>query len=87
MSRSRFEKWFREAVSLPVVKRSACYAIVVGTLLILINHGACILDEMYTIECLLQSVLSVIVPYVVVTFSSIQAANANECNRDRLDKI
>jgi hypothetical protein len=80
MSQSRYVEWFGIAVSPRVMRRSACYAIVVGSLLILINHGACILDEMYTPECFLQSILSVIVPYIVVTVSSVQATISNQGN-------
>lgn len=78
MSQSRYVEWFGIAVSPRVMRRSACYAIVVGSLLILINHGACILDEMYTPECFLQSILSVIVPYIVVTVSSVQATISSQ---------
>jgi hypothetical protein len=80
MSQSRYIEWFGIAVSPSVIRRSVCYAMVVGSLLILINHGACILDEMYTPECFLQSILSVIVPYIVVTVSSVQATISNEGN-------
>ena len=85
MNQSRFSKWFRVAISPSVMKRSACYAVVVGALLILINHGPCVLNDMYTLECLLQSILSVIVPYMVVTISSVQVTIANEYNRGRLE--
>jgi len=71
-NQSNFGKWFAIAVSPEVIKRSACYAIVVGSILILINHGACILDGVYSHQCFLQSILSALVPYIVVTFSSVQ---------------
>ena len=75
---SKFAKYFAIATSTSVMKRSTCYAIVVGSLLILINHGGCVLDNVYDHKCFMQSILSVIVPYMVVTFSSVQATISNE---------
>ncbi len=81
MSQAVIKKWFAIALSPAVVRRSAGYALVVGTLLILINHGACIMDEVYSVECFLQSILSAAVPYLVVTFSTVQATLASESGR------
>ena len=78
VNQAHFKNWFVIALSPSIVKRAACYALVVGSLLILINHGACILDDMFSPECFLQSVLSAIVPYLVVTVSSVQATISNE---------
>ncbi len=85
MSQSKLAGWFAIAVSPSVVKRSVCYAIVVGFLLVLINHGGCILNDVYTHECFLQSILSVFVPYIVVTISSVQTTISNECKKVGLD--
>ncbi len=81
MGQSKFAKWFLIAISPSVMKRSAYYAIVVGFLLILINHGPCILNDMYSLECFLQSLLTVIVPFIVVTLSSVQTTISNECKK------
>ena len=78
MRQFEFEKWSAIAFSPRVMKRSACYAIVVGFLLILINHGACVLNEVFTLECFLQSILSTVAPYIVVTISSVRATISNE---------
>ena len=78
MRQFQLEKWSAIAFSPRVMKRSACYAIIVGSLLILINHGACVLNEVFTLECFLQSILSTVVPYIVVTISSIQVTLSNE---------
>lgn len=77
MSQVELARWSEIAFSPCILKRSVSYAIVVGFLLILINHGPCVLDDMFTRACFLQSVLSVIVPYLVVTASSVQATIAN----------
>jgi len=80
MRHYQLEKWSEIAFSPRVMKRSACYALVVGSLLILINHGACILNDDFTLECFLQSILSTVVPYIVVTISSVQTTLSNEKN-------
>ena len=65
--------WFALAKSPIVVRRALGYAFVVGLLLIAINHGTCIISCQYSFDCLWQSLLSLCVPYVVSTFSSVQA--------------
>jgi len=78
MNQFEFEKWSSIAFSPRVMKRSATYAVVVGSMLILINHGACFLDETFSSICFLQSLLSTVVPYIVVTISSVQTTISNE---------
>ncbi len=65
--------WLALARSPVIVKRALVYALVVGLLLIAINHGMCIVHRQYSFACLWQSVLSVCVPFFVSTFSSVQA--------------
>ncbi len=66
--------WFALAVSGAVVRRAIVYSLIVGVALVAINHGTCILTPgSYTATCLWQSILSVMVPYVVTTVSSVQA--------------
>ena len=65
--------WLALAKSPTIVKRALGYAFVVGPLLIAINHGICIINCQYSVDCLWQSLLSLCVPYVVSTFSSVQA--------------
>lgn len=57
----------------PVVRRAIVLALIVGTLLILINHGTCILKSHFSFTCAWQSALTFLVPYGVSTVSSVLA--------------
>ena len=64
----------RTAFSWPVVRRALGFAVVVGSVLVFINHGSCcILNSHYSEHCVLQMGLTVCVPYVVSTLSSVMA--------------
>ena len=56
-----------------VVKRALKYAVVVGAILIGINHGDALLRGDITIGRLFKMALTVVVPYVVSTLSSVGA--------------
>ena len=56
-----------------VVRRALAYAVVVGSLLIAINHGQAILAGEVDRGRLLQMGLTVMVPYAVSTLSSVGA--------------
>jgi hypothetical protein len=60
-----------------VVRRALGYAVVVGAILIGINHGDAILRGDMDLVRLLKMGLTVIVPYTVSTLSSVQAMRAN----------
>ena len=64
-------EWIRLACEASVVRRALGYAVVVGAILIAINHGAAILNGDLTVERLIQMGLSVLVPYLVSTSSSV----------------
>jgi len=64
---------FRLARKPSVVKRALKFAVVVGIVLISINHGDAILKGEVTHRRLFQMALTVMVPYVVSTLSSVQA--------------
>jgi len=66
-------EWFELAKSAPVVRRALGYALVVGAILIGINHGDAILAGGVGREHLFKMGLTVIVPYLVSTFSSVGA--------------
>jgi len=61
------------AIEPDVVKRALLYAIVVGTILIIINHIDAILSGDVDARRLLKMGLTVIVPYLVSTLSSVGA--------------
>lgn len=56
-----------------VVKRALKYAVVVGAILISINHGDALLRGDVSSARLLRMGLTVLVPYVVSTLSSVGA--------------
>ena len=64
---------FRIARSRPVVRRALGYAVVVGAILITINHADALLrGDVDTVRALKMG-LTVLVPYAVSTLSSVQA--------------
>ena len=66
-------EWFGFAVSGEVVRRAVAYAVVVGSVLIAINHDDALLRGDVGRFRLLQMALTVVVPYLVSTCSSVQA--------------
>ena len=67
------KKWFQIATTRSVVWRALMCAVVVGTILISINHGPKIVCNEVTHVCVIQMLLTYCVPYAVSTFSSVQA--------------
>ena len=56
------------------MRRALASALVVGPVLVAINHGDAILSGDVSPGRLLRIALTVIIPYAVSTFSSVQAA-------------
>ena len=56
-----------------VVYRATVLAIIVGTILIAINHGQCIISGHFNINCFISCALTMMVPYCVSTISSVLA--------------
>ena len=73
-SRPRFMKI---ALSNKVVISALKVALVVGTLLALINHGGALLRMSLTGENVAQILLTYLVPYCVATYSSVRAIQAH----------
>ena len=71
----------RLALQPSVVKRALKYAIIVGMVLISINHGDAILDGNVSGGRVFKMALTVLVPYVVSTLSSVGAL------RERKDRL
>jgi hypothetical protein len=65
------------ATSWPVARRALGYAVIVGALLIAINHGDAIVRGDLDSVRLFKMGLTVLVPYMVSTLSSVQAMRAN----------
>lgn len=69
-------EWLRLAASPSVVRRALLYAVVVGSILITINHGDAILRGEIPAGRLVRMLLTACVPYVVSTLSSVGAIRA-----------
>jgi hypothetical protein len=74
--------WLTLCCTKPVMKRASWTALIVGTILILINHGTSIVKGEVDLMRVLQMCLTVMVPYVVSTTSSVSAL-LNAENQDR----
>jgi len=69
-------EWLRLAKRPAVVRRALCYGLGVGTLLIVINHGDAIIRGDVSLARLVRMLLTMTVPYVVSTGSSVSALRA-----------
>jgi len=67
------DDWIRLAFTKTVVRRALRYAVIVGAILIAINHGDALLRGRLETGGLLKMGLTVLVPYCVSTFSSVEA--------------
>lgn len=70
---SGLRDWLPLIVAGPVVRRALKFALIVGAILIAINHGDALLAGAVGGERLLKMALTVTVPYLVSTFSSVAA--------------
>jgi hypothetical protein len=68
--------WFALAMSRSVVRRATVVALIVGTILVAINHGDAIARGELGIGRLLRIALTMAVPYCVSTYSSVSALRA-----------
>lgn len=73
MSGGAAVEFLRLAGAPRVVRRALLYAVVVGSVLIAINHGDAVLAGDFTSGRLLKMGLTVLVPYAVSTLSSVAA--------------
>jgi tetrahydromethanopterin S-methyltransferase subunit H len=65
--------WFSLAVEIKTLKRSIKVAVIVGTILMLINHGDIILYGDIEVHHMLKIILTYLVPYLVSTYSSVES--------------
>lgn len=56
-----------------VVRTAVRISIIVGTILVLINHGSVVVSMSFSAENLVQMLLTYLVPYCVSTYSSVRA--------------
>lgn len=67
------KSWLDMAVERSVVRRASSVAVVVGSILVAINHGDALLRGDLSAGRLLRILLTVCVPYGVSTYSSVGA--------------
>lgn len=68
-----------------IIKRASVTALVVGAILIIINHGDALLHGQIDTIRLFKIILTVFVPYIVSTTSSVSAIlNIREKSRNRI---
>ena len=67
------ERWIAVATSRSVVRRATVVALIVGSVLVAINHGDAILRGDLSMVRLLRIALTIAVPYCVSTYSSVSA--------------
>lgn len=65
--------WMASAAQGSVVRRACLYAVIVGPILIIINQGDQLLAGKITACIVVKMVLTMLVPYLVSTFSSVGA--------------
>ncbi len=73
--------WRELAFAPKVVRRALKYAVMVGSILILINHSDAILRGDLPLGRLLRMLLTVAVPYTVSTLSSVEAIRQLQVDR------
>ncbi len=67
------QEWAKIATSRDCVRRALGYAVVVGILLILINHADALIKGEIDAVRVLKMGLTILVPYSVSTLSTVQA--------------
>jgi len=70
--------WWQLAMTPTVIRRGLAYAVIVGAILIAINHGDALVDRAVTPDRLWKMGLTVVVPYAVSTLSSVGAMRCSE---------
>ena len=64
-------EWLKSASHPATIRRACATSLMVGTLLVAINHGQAIIAGQITQERIFQMLLTVAVPYMVSTASSV----------------
>ena len=73
--------WWTTAVRPDITRRSLKVALIVGTVLALINHGDRLLALDLDREAVLKILLTYLVPYCVSTWASVQTARVHASDR------
>ena len=79
-------EWLKIALQKNILTRALKVALVVGSILMLINHGDVILSNGLSIKEFIKITLTYLVPYCVSTYSSTEAVCAAE-NRHSINQL
>ena len=71
--KSKFERRMDLAFRWDVVRCALIMSVIVGTVLVTINHSDCIAKGAFGAGCVVKSALTYMVPYCVSTISSVLA--------------
>ena len=77
--------WMQLATSASVVRRAATVALIVGAVLVAINHGDAIVHGDVSPGRALRIFLTVLVPYCVSTYSSVSAIRMSTRKQSRFN--
>lgn len=77
------KEWWQIARSPSIVMRGLKYGAIVGSVLIVINHGNAIVEGTVDTTRLIQMVLTMLVPYCVSTASSVGAVMEHRAQSSR----
>jgi hypothetical protein len=80
------KEWLHLAIQKDVVRRALICVVIVGAVLIGINHGGALFRGDVSAGRLMQIALTLLVPYCVSTFSSVAAMRNNRCPHDAGEK-
>jgi len=72
--------WLAVAMEASVRKRALRVALIVGSILAVVNHGDVVLIGQATTTVWIKIVLTFLVPYCVATFASVQAIRQQRVN-------
>ena len=75
--------WFRIALRPDICRRSTKIALVVGSVLVLINYGDSFLDGNISVRDLVKMGMTFCVPFCVATYSSVCAVKATQIASDK----
>ena len=74
------KSWLAIAFEASVRKRALKVALIVGSILAVINHGDVVLSGQSTLTVWIKICLTFLVPYCVATFASVQAIRQQRIN-------
>ena len=76
--------WFRIALRPDICRRSLKIALVVGSILVLINYGDRLLEGTISANDLLKMAMTFCVPFCVATYSSVCAVKKTQKKSDKV---